>query len=424
MYGLSETAITPSKETSMTGTLDRPIDFVDPDMMQRGLPLAEFAELRRTAPVWWNAQPPGTGGFTDGGFWVISRHEHIKAISRDNDNWSTNENGVVVSFFDGMEPAVIDSTKALLINHDPPAHTRLRKLVSKLFTPRGVAELDEKLRGAAYSIVTKAREKGTGDFIDDVAANLPVLAIADLIGVPESDREPFFNWANSCINFTDPDAQTEDPATASANLLGYAYAMAEDRRKNPKDDIVTMLVQAGADGEWMTEAEFGFFVMLLAVAGNETTRNAITHGMNAFLDNPAQWEIYRSERPKTAADEIVRWATPVNCFQRTARNDVEMGGVTIRKGQRVGLFYGSANYDEDVFESPSTFDITRNPNPHLGFGGNGTHYCIGANLARMEISLMFDAIADVIPDITKVSDPTRVRSPWLNGLKTFEVSYR
>ena len=174
----------------------------------------------------------------------------------------------------------------------------------------------------------------------------------------------------------------------------------------------------------MTEAEFGFFVMLLAVAGNETTRNAITHGMNAFLDNPQQWELYKSQRPKTAADEIVRWATPVNCFQRTARNDVELGGVTIRAGQRVGLFYGSANYDEDVFTDPMSFDINRNPNPHLGFGGNGTHFCIGANLARMEITLMFDAIADVIPNLTKRADPTRVRSPWLNGLKTFEVDYR
>ncbi|HEX5143656.1 MAG TPA: steroid C27-monooxygenase, partial [Mycobacterium sp.] len=328
----------------MTSTVDHPFDFVDPDMMQRGLPLAEFAELRRTAPVWWNAQAPGTGGgFTDGGFWVISRHEHIKAISRDNENWSTNANGVVISFFDGMQPEIIETTKALLINHDPPEHSRLRKIVSKLFTPRGVQELDDKLRGAAYRIVEEARDKGSGDFIEDIAAILPVLAIADLIGVPEADRESFFNWANSCINYADPDAQTDDPAMASANLLGYAYTMAEDRRKHPKDDIVTMLVQAdmNEDGGALSEAEFGFFVMLLAVAGNETTRNAITHGMNAFLDNPDQWELYKRERPKTAADEIVRWATPVNCFQRTARNDVQLGGATIRAGQRVGLFYGS-----------------------------------------------------------------------------------
>jgi len=408
----------------MTSAIDRYFDFVDPDMMQRGLPLAEFAELRRTASVWWNAQEPGTGGFTDGGFWVISRHADIKAISRDNDNWSANDNGVVVSFFDGLDPSVIESTKPLLINHDPPSHTRLRRIVAKLFTPRGVAELEDKLRGAAYTIVEQARRKGSGDFIADVAAKLPVLAIADLIGVPEADRREFFDWANSCINFTDPEAQTMDPAMASVQLLGYAYGMADDRRKNPKDDIVTMLIQADLHGEWMTEEEFGFFVMLLGVAGNETTRNAIAHGMNAFLDHPEQWDLYKRERPTTAADEIVRWATPVNCFQRTARTDVEVAGVIIRKGQRAGLFYGSGNYDEDVFDNPNEFNILRNPNPHLGFGGNGTHHCIGANLARMEVTLMFDAIADVMPDIYKVSDPTRVRSPWLNGLKTFEVDYR
>ena len=167
--------------------------------------------------------------------------------------------------------------------------------------------------------------------VDDVAAKLPVLAIADLIGVPEPDRQDFFDWANSCINYTDPEAQTMDPALASVNLLGYAYNMADDRRKNPKDDIVTMLVQADFDGDWMTEEEFGFFVMLLGVAGNETTRNAIAHGMNAFLDHPGQWDLFKRERPKNAADEIVRWATPVTCFQRTARNDVEIGGATIRR---------------------------------------------------------------------------------------------
>ena len=251
-----------------------------------------------------------------------------------------------------------------------------------------------------------------------------MLAIADLIGVPEADRQDFFDWANSCINYTDPEAQTMDPALASVNLLGYAYNMADDRRKNPKDDIVTMLVQADLNGESISQEEFGFFVMLLGVAGNETTRNAIAHGMNAFLDHPDQWELYKRARSATAPDEIVRWATPVTCFQRTARNDVEIGGVTIRAGQRVGLFYASGNHDEDVFDNPGNFEITRNPNPHLGFGGNGTHHCIGANLARMEIALMFDAIADVIPDISKVSDPTRVRSPWLNGLKRFEVDYR
>lgn len=174
----------------------------------------------------------------------------------------------------------------------------------------------------------------------------------------------------------------------------------------------------------MGDVEFAFFVILLAVAGNETTRNAMTHGMNAFLENPDQWELFKRERPESAVEEIIRWATPVHCFQRTALADVEIGGARISEGQRVGLFYSSANFDEDVFERPFEFDILRSPNPHLAFGGNGAHFCIGANLARMEIKLMFNEIADQIPDITKLAEPQRLRSGWINGVKDLQVAYR
>lgn len=400
------------------------IDFVDPDVLAEGIPLREFAELRRTAPVWWNAQEPGAGGFTDGGFWVISRHADIKAISRDPDTFSANRKGVVISFFEGMDEEKIELTKALLINHDPPEHTRLRRIVSRLFAPRAVAELEEKLRRAARQIVEEAADKDAGDFVTDIAARLPLLAIADLIGVPAEDRDKVFHWANSVINLEDDDAGLDDPAVANAQLLAYAYAMADDRRRCPADDIITKLVHADLDGEWMTQEEFGFFVVLLAVAGNETTRNAITHGLNAFLDNPEQWEIYRRDRPETAADEIVRWSTPVYAFQRTTTRDVELSGTRIPAGDRVGLFYASANFDEEVFENPHEFNVLRNPNPHLGFGGQGTHYCLGANLARTEINLMFNAIADVLPDIRKLGEPQRLRSAWLNGVKSFDVRYR
>ncbi|BBZ65549.1 cytochrome P450 [Mycolicibacterium insubricum] len=400
------------------------IDFVDPDVLAEGIPLREFAELRKNAPVWWNAQEPGTGGFTDGGFWVVSRHADIKAISRDPDTFSANRKGVVISFFEGMDEEKIELTKALLINHDPPEHTRLRRIVSRLFAPRAVAELEEKLRTAARRIVEEAAATGSGDFVADIASRLPLLAIADLIGVPAEDHEKVFHWANSVVNLEDPDAGLDDPAVANAQLLAYAYGMADERRRCPADDIVTKLVHADLDGEWMTEEEFGFFVVLLAVAGNETTRNAITHGLNAFLDNPEQWDLYRRERPVTAADEIVRWSTPVYAFQRTATRDVELGGAEISAGQRVGLFYASANFDDDVFENPSEFNVLRNPNPHLGFGGQGTHFCLGANLARTEINLMFNAIADVLPDITKLGEPKRLRSAWLNGVTGFDVRYR
>jgi cholest-4-en-3-one 26-monooxygenase len=377
--------------------------------------------LRKTAPIWWNEQ--GESIFDDGGYWVISRHEDVKSISKNGDLWSTNRKGAVMRLPDGVTSDQLDLTKALLINHDAPEHTRLRKIVSRLFTPRAVASLEEKLAVAARDIVAAAAEKDSGNFVDDIAMSLPLLAIADLIGVPEADRQKLFGWTNAIMNTDDPDFDS-DPAVANAELMGYAYNMAEERRRCPADDIVTRLIEADIDGESMGDVEFAFFVILLAVAGNETTRNAMTHGMNSFFENPEQWELFKRQRPATAVDEIVRWATPVHCFQRTALTDVEIGGVTIPEGQRVGLFYSSANYDESVFEYPFQFNVLRNPNPHLSFGGNGAHYCIGANLARMEIKLIFNELADQIPNIAKLAEPQRLRSGWINGVKDLQVSYR
>jgi len=398
-------------------------DFTDPDVLLEGMPAREFAELRKTAPVWWNEQPAGSTVFDDDGYWVITRHEDIKAISKNNDLWSTHAKGAVMRFPEGMTAEQLELTKALLINHDAPAHTRLRKLVSRLFTPRAVAGLEKKLAKAAHEIVVAAAEKETGNFVDDVAVSLPLLAIADLIGVPEGDRERLFGWTNSIMNTDDPDFP-DDPTVANAELMGYAYTTAEERRRSPTDDIVTRLIEADIDGDVLDDTEFAFFVILLAVAGNETTRNAMTHGMNAFFDNPDQWELFKRDRPPTAVDEIIRWATPVHCFQRTALADTDVGAVAIRKGQRAGLFYSSANFDEAVFDRPFDFNILRNPNPHLAFGGNGAHYCIGANLARMEIKLIFNEIADIMPNITKMAKPRRLRSGWINGVKELAVSYR
>ncbi|MCF8589574.1 cytochrome P450 [Gordonia sp. HY366] len=398
-------------------------DFTSPDLLVHGIPMKEFAELRKTAPVWWNAQLPGKGGgFHDGGYWVVSKLDDIREISKNADDWSANENGVIMRFEDDMNQEQLDVTKALLINHDPPEHTRMRKIVSRAFTPKAVHALEEKLDEAARRIVSEAAAAGKGDFVEQVAVDLPLLAIADLLGVPEEDRAKLFHWSNAMMNYDDPDFEP-DPLTANMEILGYGYNIAEQRRKCPADDIITTLTEADIDGQALDETEFGFFFILLTVAGNETTRNAISHGMNAFLDNPDQWELFKKERPATAVDEIVRWATPVNCFQRTAKRDTTIGGVEIKQGQRVGMFYGSANYDEDIFDDPYTFNIMRDPNPHVGFGGNGTHFCIGANLARMEINLMFNAIADLVPDITKLGAPDRLRHGWINGIKELQVDY-
>jgi cholest-4-en-3-one 26-monooxygenase len=396
-------------------------DFTDPDVLESGVPLEEFAYLRKTSPVWWNHQPDGTSGFHDGGFWVISRHADIKAISRDNETWSANENGTVMRLGENAPEDTVELTRPLLINQDPPSHTRLRKLVSRVFTPHALTDLREGLETAAQGIVQKAADKANGNFVEDVAMQLPLLAIANLIGIPEEDHDKIFRWTNGMMAGDDPDIG--DPLNAHMEIVQYAYSLAESRRRYPTDDILTRLVQADEEGEFLNEAEFSLFFILLASAGNETTRNALTHGMNAFLEHPEQWALYKRERPVTAVDEVIRWATPVHCFQRTAKADAQIATVQIEKGQRVGLFYSSANYDESVFDRPFEFNITRDPNPHLAFGGTGAHYCIGSNLARMEVDIMLNAIADVLPDIAKLSEPKRVRSGWLNGVKELEVSY-
>ena len=397
-------------------------DFTDPDLYADRLPMDEFAELRRTVPVWWNRKPRGVGGFDDEGYWVVTRHADVVAVSRDNDNYSTWENTAIIRHQDGASREQIELQRFVMLNIDPPQHTKLRGIVSRGFTPRAINNLRSALSARAERIVADAIASGSGDFVTDVAAELPLQAIAELVGVPQDDRRKVFDWSNDMVGYDDPE-YVGDPAAAAAELVGYAMVMAEDRRQCPRDDIVTKLVNAQVDGGELSSDEFGFFVILLAVAGNETTRNAISHGMHAFLENPGQWELFKAERPDTAADEIVRWATPVTVFQRTALTDTTLGGQQIAAGQRVGLFYRSANFDEEVFDHPERFDIRRSPNPHLGFGGSGAHFCLGASLARLEIDLIFNAIADHMPGIRLAGEPRRLRSGWLNGMKRLPVQY-
>ncbi|MGZ4519415.1 MAG: cytochrome P450 [Mycobacteriaceae bacterium] len=398
-------------------------DFTDPDVYAKGVPRSEFAELRKTAPVWWNPQPPNKGGYADEGYWVVSKHADVKEVSRDSKVYSTYENTAIPRFADDMERETVEMLRHLLINKDAPEHTKLRKLISRGFTPRAIESMRETIAARAQKIVTDAAKNDQGDFVSQVASELPLQAIAELIGVPQSDRGKIFDWSNQMMGYDDPQYAAES-ATASAELLGYAYNLAEERRQCPANDILTTLIEADIDGDQISSEDFGFFVLMLAVAGNETTRNAITHGMIAFMENPEQWELYKKERPATTADEIVRYSTPVVTFQRTALSDTEIRGQKIKKGDRVAMFYASANFDEEVFENPMTFDITRDPNPHLGFGGTGEHFCMGANLARMEIDLIFGAIADYMPDISMLKKPERLRSGWINGIKALEVDYK
>ena len=399
-------------------------DFTDPDIYAERLPIAELAEMRKVAPIWWNEQPEGIGGFEDGGYWVVTKHKDVKEVSRRSDVFSSQEKTALPRYAEGASRDQINASRGIvLLNMDAPHHTHLRKIISRAFTPRAIETLRADLASRARDIAAKAAAEGSGDFVEQVSCELPLQAIAGLMGVPQDERKKLFDWSNQLVGDQDPEFASNDGMTASVELITYGMQMAAERTKNPKDDLVTKLIQADVEGHKLTDDEFGFFVMILAVAGNETTRNSITQGMMAFTEFPDQWELFKRERPGTAADEIVRWASPTTSFQRTALEDTELSGVQIKKGQRVVMFYRAANFDEDVFDDPYTFNILRDPNPHVGFGGTGAHYCIGTNLARMTIDLMFNAIADAMPDITSLAKPERLRSGWLNGIKHWQVDY-
>ncbi|MCW2775257.1 MAG: cytochrome [Nocardioides sp.] len=409
-----------------TDVLPEGYDFTDPDVNEKAIPHDQFRAARKNSPIVWVEQPwEQRSGFADEsgtGYWAVTRHEDVSTISRNSKDWSTAENGAIIRFPGEMARDQIELQRVILINQDPPEHTQTRAIISRGFTPRSIAELEETMVQRANTIVKEAVSRGSGNFVEEIAAELPLQAIADLIGVPQEDRHKLFEWSNQMLAGEDPDYAGNNEV-AAAEILGYAMMLAADRQANPRDDLITKLIQAHKGERGLNDDEFGYFVILLAVAGNETTRNAISHGMNAFLDNPEQWEIWKRDRPATMVDEVVRWGTPVTVFQRTALNDVEVSGHTFKKGERAALFYASANFDDEVFEDPFTFNILRDPNPQLGFGGNGAHYCLGANLARQEIRVIFDALADHAPDISKLADPVRLRHSWINGLKALQVRY-
>ena len=406
-----------------TPALPPGFDFTDPDLNCARLPVEELAELRRSQPIWWNEQPEGIGGFGDGGYWVVTKHKDVKEISKRSDVFSSLEKTALPRYPDGSTGDQIETGKFVLLNMDAPHHTHLRKIISRGFTPRAVERLRDDLSERAQNIAKSAASAGSGDFVEQVSCELPLQAIAGLLGVPLEDRMKLFDWSNQMVSDDDPEFAHYDNKNSAVELIMYAMQLAALRAEQPGEDIVTKLIEADVDGHKLSDDEFGFFVVLLAVAGNETTRNSITHGMIAFTEHPDQWELYKKLRPATAIDEIVRWATPVTSFQRTAVQDFELSGVPIKKGQRVVMSYRSANFDEEVFDDPFSFNVLRDPNPHVGFGGTGAHYCIGANLARMTIDLMFNAIADHLPDLSSLGTPERLRSGWLNGIKHWQVDY-
>jgi cholest-4-en-3-one 26-monooxygenase len=402
-----------------------PIDLnlLDAETFDAGVPLEAFAQFREEAPVFWHEQKGGWGE----GFWVVSRLADVQEVSRTPEVFSSYERGALLSTGSTQdEDEALAATRMLMLNMDPPEHSQYRNIVQRAFTPRTIRNLEPRLEQFANEIVDRALAKGSGDFVKDVAAELPLLAICELVGVPAEDRERMFDLSNRLIGFDDPEFRTspDDAMIASTEMYLYADGIAAARKECPAEDVATKLLQASVDGEALSQEQFDVFFLLLMVAGNETTRNAISHGMQAFFDNPDQWELFKKERPlDTAAEEIIRWATPVMQFQRAALSDYVLGGQQIKKGDRVAIYYSSGNRDDTALDRPDTFDITRTENEHIAFGGGGPHFCLGANLARAEVRIMFNVIADRMPNITRTGDPRMLRSMFINGIKELPVRY-
>jgi cholest-4-en-3-one 26-monooxygenase len=399
------------------------IDLLDRDVFTRGVPHEWFTYLRENAPIYHHSEPNGPG------FWVITKYRDVYAVGRDAHTYSSDQDHGGVVGLEELEVAPPDYGDAkIMLTMDPPQHTRYRKLVNKGFTPRMIAALEAHIRDRAVAILEEALAKGECDFVVDVAAELPLQAIAELIGVPFEDRHKLFDWSNRMIGSEDPEyLVSQDQAFAAQfEMFAYAAELAAQRRQQPRDDIMTALLNSEIDGDKLTEMEFNLFFLLLSVAGNETTRNAISHGMNAFLDHPEQWEELTGDPSgvvPTATEEILRWASPVMYFRRNVLQDTVLSGFEFKKGEKVSIWYCSANRDEDVFEDPFRFDVRRSPNDHLAFGGGGPHFCLGASLARLEIKVLFEELAQRAPRISRLGPADPLRSNFIGGIKHLPVSF-
>ncbi len=393
------------------------VDVFDPDIYVSGVPHQAFRTLRSEAPVYFHPEPGGKG------FWAITKYADVVTCSRDPGTYSSWKGGTNIPDYPREN---LDVIRMLMVNMDPPQHNKFRRLTSTGFTPRMIARMEEYIRRAAAKIVDEVAPLGACDFVTKVAAELPLVVIADIMGIPQEDRHKVFDWSNRLIGFDDPEFQTtlEDATMAAAEMWGYANGLAEGRKGKEDKDLVTVLINARIDGDQLTEMEFDAFFLMLVVAGNETTRNLISGGMLALMENPAERQRLLADPAllPTAVEEMLRWVTPVIHFRRTATRDTVLRGQEIKEGDKVVLYYPSANRDEEVFPDPYVFDVGRTPNEHLAFG-IGQHSCLGLNLARLEIRVMFEEILKRMPDIEQGGNVRRLRSNFINGFKEIPVKF-
>ncbi len=398
------------------------IDLCDRDAFVAGVPHEAFATLRAEAPVLWHEEADGPG------FWSVHRYADVVKVNRDNLTFSSAAGGALIH---ELDPAALEQQRLMMLNMDPPMHTRYRKLVNRGFTPRMLGALEERIRGQARSIVEGVAEKGGCDFVTEVAAELPLQVIAEIMGVPHEDRHKIFDWSNRMIGAEDPEYQAKEREAAfaaSMELYAYANGLAAERRADPGDDIISVLLRSEVDGEQLSELEFDLFFLLLAVAGNETTRNLISSAMLALIEHPDQRRLLLDDPSLIpgAVEEMLRWGTPVMHFRRTATRDTEVGGQPVAEGDKVVIWYMSANRDEAVFDDPYRFDVRRTPNDHVGFGGPGPHFCLGAHLARREVAVTFRQLLTRLPDIEAAGPPTHLEPmgvPLVGGIKALPVRF-
>ena len=401
----------------------RDVDLSSHDEFVDGVPYEYFALLRREDPVHWVEESDGPG------FWSITKHAHINEVHRDWRTFSSERGGTSL---EDIEPENIEPRKSM-IDMDPPRHNQLRAIVNKRFTPRAVAVYEEYIRDLIRRILDDALPMGEFDFVREVAAELPMRVFAEILGAPLDDRRYIVELGDRLLGASDPEYQDAEElkrnrhlpfsSPVSLEMFEYGRKLASSRKADPREDIVTALIQAEIDGVPLTQREYDVYFLLLATAGNETTRHTITHGLLALIENPEQLERLRSDPSlyAPAADEILRWATPVHHFRRTATCDVEFHGTQIKENDKIATWLVSGNRDEEVFDSPDVFDVGRSPNPQQSFGPGGPHFCTGAHLARLETRVAFEELIPRLRHVELAGPVERLRSNFFNGIKRMPV---
>ena len=394
------------------------INLIDPEYFSKhGHPWDQYEWLRANAPVFWHDEPDGPG------FWAITKYDDIRAISRTPKIFSSYETGVMLP---DPDPMGLYAQRLMMLNMDPPQHDRFKLLVSRGFTPKNAPLLRPRIEELAREILESAMKKNSLDFVSEIAGRLPSGLIAELMGMPREDGERLYDLTEIMHTNDSAVAPPEVKMAAVGEMLAYGQSVADIKRKTPGDDLATILVNAEVDGDRLTDEDFQWFFLLLVNAGGDTTRNLLAAGLQLLFDHPDQRAKLMSNidvHLATAIEEMLRFTSPVSHFKRTVMEDTIIRGQSIKAGERVVMFYGSANRDEDVFENPNTFDITRDPNPHVAFGAGGPHLCLGMHVARVELAVMFKELFTLMPNIRSDGEFERMHSSFIAGIHSMPVKY-